>query len=114
MPTNVNGVAGKTRRPFFNEIFNAVKIRRSSLKTFTHAPEGTTIISEKDLRIQEFYANQYLSDMECYTFLKSAHLADMVFSKNPSKIVWAKFVKRYGKNVIQQAYNYWLSYAGEV
>ena len=84
------------------------------MKTFRNPPQGTTIVSEKELRLQEFNAKQYLSDMECYTFLKTAHLADMVFSKNPSKIVWAKFVKRYGKNVIQQAYNYWLSYAGEV
>jgi len=84
------------------------------MKTFKTPPQGTTVVSEKELRLQEFCAKQYLSDMECYTFLKSAHLADMVFSKNPSKIVWAKFVKRFGKDVIGQAYRYWLSYAGEV
>ena len=84
------------------------------MKIFKNPPQGTTIVSEKNLRLQEFYANQYLSDMECYTFLKSAHLADMVFSKNPSKIVWAKFVKRFGSDVVGQAYRYWLSYAREV
>lgn len=67
-------------------------------------------MSEKELRLQEFYANQYLSDMECYTFLKSAHLADMVFSKNPSKIVRERFIKRFGKDIMEQAYNYWLSH----
>ena len=84
------------------------------MKTFKNPPQGTTVVSEKELRLKEFYANQYLSDMECYTFLKSAHLADMVFSKNPSKIVWAKFVKRFGQDIVDQAYRYWLSYARKV
>jgi hypothetical protein len=81
------------------------------MKTFKTPPQGTTVVSEKELRLQEFNAKQYLSDMECYTFLKTAHLADMVFSKNPSKIVWAKFVKRFGQDIVDQAYRYWLSYA---
>lgn len=84
------------------------------VKILASPPEGTTLISERELRLQDFIANQYLSDMECYTFLKTAHLAYMVFSKNPSKIVREKFVKRFGQDVVDQAYRYWLSHARKV
>ena len=84
------------------------------VKILASPPEGTTLISEKELRLQDFIANQYLSDMECYTFLKTAHLAYMVFSKSPSKIVRERFVKRFGQDIVDQAYRYWLSYARKV
>ena len=84
------------------------------MKIFKSPPQGTTVVSEKELRLKEFCANQYLSDMECYTFLKTAHLAYMVFSKNPSKIVRERFIKRFGQDVVDQAYRYWLSHARKV
>ena len=75
-------------------------------------PDGTTMISEKTFKLREHAAPQYLSDLECYTFIKSTDNAEEVFTKPPNKKIWNKFVKKFGREAMGQAYRYWLSYSG--
>ena len=75
-------------------------------------PEGTNIISEKSIKLGEYAAARLLSDLECYTFIKPTDNAEEVFTKSPNKKIWNKFVKKFGRETMGQAYRYWLSYSG--
>ena len=75
-------------------------------------PEDTTIISEKAFKLKEHAATRLLSDLECYTFIKPTDNAEEVFTKPPNKKIWNKFVKKFGREAMGQAYRYWLSYSG--
>jgi len=84
------------------------------MKTFKNPPQGTTIVSEKNLRLQEFYANQYLSDLEYYDVLKTAHNSEKIFTRTPSKKVWGTFNKLFGKEAVGRAYRFWLSNSRQI
>ena len=74
-------------------------------------PEDTTMISEKTFKLREHAATRLLSDLECYTFITPTDNAEEVFTKPPNKKIWNKFVKRFGRETMGQAYRYWLSYS---
>ena len=66
-------------------------------------------MSEKEFRLQEYAAQQYLSDLEYYDVLKTAHNSEKIFTKPRSKKAWATFNKLFGKEAVGRAYKYWLS-----
>ena len=79
------------------------------MRIFKSPPQGTTIVSEKELRLQEFFAKQYLSDLEYYDVLKTSHNSEKIFIRTPSRKVWGTFNKLFGKEAVGRAYRFWLS-----
>ena len=81
------------------------------MSIFKSPPQGTTIVSEKELRLQEFFAKQYLSDLEYYDVLKTSHNSEKIFTRTPSRKVWGTFNKLFGKEAVGRSYRFWLSNA---
>ena len=81
------------------------------MRIFRNAPQGTSIISEREFRLQEHAAKKYLSDLEYYDVLKTAHNSEKIFTRTPSRKVWGTFNKLFGKEAVGRSYRFWLSNA---
>jgi len=79
------------------------------MRIFRNAPQGTSVISEREFRLQEHAAKKYLSDLEYYDVLKTAHNSERIFIRTPSRKVWGTFNKLFGKEAVGRAYRFWLS-----